>query len=128
MSTRAYIGITNEDGSITAIYNHCDGGIKKLGYLLKKFFDTEVKVRELVRHGYISSIKENDEQIDGMEWRNLWTVPECKVYCMPVDYKAETFLKIEDVKNCMICYFYLFETKENKWYYTKGITGKKVKL
>lgn len=48
MSTRAYIGIKNENGTVTAIYNHSDGGLENLGHLLRKYFKTEEQVRELM--------------------------------------------------------------------------------
>lgn len=34
MSTRAYIGIKNENGTVTAIYNHSDECVENLGHLL----------------------------------------------------------------------------------------------
>ena len=34
MSTRAYIGIKNKNGTVTAIYNHSDGYLENLGHLL----------------------------------------------------------------------------------------------
>ena len=59
MSTRAYIGIKNTDGTVSAIYNHSDGGLENLGHLLRKYFKTEDQVRELIDTGFISSIQDN---------------------------------------------------------------------
>lgn len=129
MSTRAYIGIKNSNGTVTAIYNHSDGGLENLGHLLNKYFKTEEQVRELVDIGFISSVqdmetyrycKENFHSFNESEWKNLNSVIGIKINLMPVGEKAEEFSSIEDVIGCMICYAYLFVPDENKWYYTKG--------
>ena len=129
MGTRAYIGIKNENGKVTAIYNHSDGGLQNLGHLLRRYFNTEDKVRELINFGFVSSVQDNQtynecreqfSSFDENEWKSLQTVPECKVHLMPVGEAAEELDSIEDVMGCMICYGYLFIPQENKWYYTKG--------
>lgn len=129
MSTRAYIGIKNANGTVEAIYNHSDGGLENLGHLLKKYFKTEDQVRELIDTGFISSIqdmetyrecKENFHSFNDTEWKNLNSVIGIKIHLMPVGENAETFNDIEEVMGCMICYAYLFIPEENKWYYTKG--------
>ena len=56
MSTRAYIGIKNDDGPVSAIYNQSDGGLENLGQVLKTHFKTEESVRELISIGHISSL------------------------------------------------------------------------
>ncbi len=129
MSTRAYIGIKNENGTVTAIYNQSDGGLDNLGHLLRKYFKTEESVKELLGFGYISSVqdletynycKENFSSFNDAEWKELNTVSDCKIRLIPVREKAETLNDIEEVMGCMICYAYLFVPSENKWYYTKG--------
>lgn len=129
MSTRAYIGIKNENGSVTAIYNQCDGGLDNLGHLLRKYFKTEEQVRELLAFGYISSVQDmetyNDcknsfHSFDDTEWKDLNTISDLKVHLMPKGEPAEDLNDIEDVMGCMICYAYLFIPEECKWYYTKG--------
>ncbi len=129
MSTRAYIGIKNEDGTVSAIYNHSDGGLDNLGDILKNHFKTEESVRELVGLGFISSIQELEtyeyckntfHSFDESEWKDLQTVSGLKIHAMPVGGPAEKLNNIEDVMGSMIAHAYLFEPKENMWYYTKG--------
>ena len=55
MSTRAYIGIKNKNGTVTAIYNHSDGYLENLGHLLWKYIKTE----ERVGHAYLFVPDEN---------------------------------------------------------------------
>lgn len=129
MGTRAYIGIKNKDGKVTAIYNHSNGGLRNLGHILNKYFNTEEKVRELIDFGYISNVEDNAtyndmkrafKTFDEKQWKPLNNVPKCKVHLMPVYESAEEFDNINDVMGGMICYAYLFIPDENKWYYTKG--------
>ena len=131
MSTRAYIGIKNENGKVTAIYNQSDGSLQNLGHLLRKNFKTEEQIRELLNIGYISSIqdikmynhlKSQLSSFDESEWKDLSTVNGLKVHLMPVGEPAEELNNIMDVMKgaSMICYAYLFVPEDNKWYYTKG--------
>ncbi len=128
MGTRGCIGIKNTNGTVTAIYNHYDSGLKNLGRLLKKYFKTEEQVRELIDIGSISSIydietyrrfKESSYLFDEREWKELNLVG-IKVHLMPTEESAEIYNDIENVMGYMICYAYLFVPWENKWYYTKG--------
>jgi len=129
MGTRAYIGIKNNNGTITAAYNQCDGGLESLGYLLRKHFKTEEQVRELISYGEISSVqdmetyeycKNNFSSFNDSEWKDLQNTTGLKVHLMPYAEQPEELNDINDVMGCMICYGYLFEPEENKWYYTKG--------
>lgn len=129
MSTRAYIGIKNENGSVTAIFNKCDGGLGYLGHLLRKYFKTEEQVRELLGFGDISSIQNMEQynyrknlfpSFNDTEWKDLNTVSSLKVHLMQNGEPAEELNDIEDVMDYMICYAYLFIPEECKWYYTKG--------
>lgn len=49
MSTRSRIGILNADGSIDSIYCHCDGYLSYNGDILMHHYDTEDKVRALLK-------------------------------------------------------------------------------
>lgn len=129
MGTRAYIGIQNENGTVTAIYNQCDGGKENLGHLLKKHFKTEKSVRDLIGLGFISSLqdmetyeycKEHFVSFRGNEWTAIDGVSDCMVHLMPRPVVAEELDNIEDVFGCMIAHAYLFVPKEAKWYYTQG--------
>lgn len=136
MGTRAYIGIKNSNGTVTAIYNHRDGGLENLGHLLNKYFKTKEQVMELIGIGFISSVqdmetyrycKENFHSFNENEWKNLNSVVGIKIHLMPVGEKAEELSSIEEVMGCMIGYAYLFIPNENRWYYTKGNSLKPLK-
>jgi len=129
MGTRAYIGIKNNNGTITAAYNQCDGGLESLGYLLRKHFKSEEQVRELISFGKISSLqdietyeycKKTFSSFDDSEWKDLQITTGIKVHLMPYAEQAEELEDINDVMGCMINYGYLFIPEENRWYYTKG--------
>lgn len=130
MSTRAYVGIRNSNGTITAIYNHCDGGLQDLGRILCEYFQTEESVRELMEFGKVSSIQDmetvNDlksirNYYEPADWKKLNTVSGCMVHLMsgPKENPIE-LMNIEDAIECMIGHAYLFIPEEMKWYYTKG--------
>jgi hypothetical protein len=68
MSTRALVGIANDNGTVDYIYNHFDGYIKDgLGQYLKEHVLTEQAVRELIARGDASSIAENIFYNDGSD-------------------------------------------------------------
>ena len=54
MATRARIGIQNEDGTITASYQHWDGYPGGLGYNLVDYWTDANKVREAIALGNAS--------------------------------------------------------------------------
>ena len=54
MATRARIGIQNEDGTITAAYQHWDGYPGGLGYTLVDYWTDANKVREAIALGNAS--------------------------------------------------------------------------
>jgi hypothetical protein len=54
MSTNAFIGIVNSDGSVYYSYLHYDGYDSYAGEKLRANYDTEEKVRQLLDHGAIS--------------------------------------------------------------------------
>jgi hypothetical protein len=54
MATRARIGIQNEDGTITASYQHWDGYPGGLGYTLVDYWTDANKVREAIALGNAS--------------------------------------------------------------------------
>lgn len=53
MSTRSRIGITNQDGTIVSIYCHCDGYPSHVGHLLKEYYNTPERIRDLIALGDI---------------------------------------------------------------------------
>jgi hypothetical protein len=129
MGTRAYIGVKNNNGTITAAYNQCDGGLDNLGHILRKHFKSEEQVRELVAFGEISSVQDYEtyeycknkfSSFDDSEWKDLQNTTDIKVHLMPCSEQPEELNDINEVMGCMINYAYLFDPEENKWYYTKG--------
>ena len=54
MATRARIGILNEDGTVTASYQHWDGYPGGLGYNLVDYWTDANKVREAIALGNAS--------------------------------------------------------------------------
>lgn len=56
MSTRAYIGKINEDGSVEAIYNHSDGYPSGLGYIAFSYINKS-NIDNVLALGYVSSFE-----------------------------------------------------------------------
>ena len=83
MATRSMIGIENSDGTIEAIYCHCDGAPEDKGPVLTAFYDSEKKVRELIALGDLSILGEEiGEQHDFDEhWRYLMAHP-FRIWCL----------------------------------------------
>ena len=59
MATRSRIGIVLEDDSILSAYHHWDGYPEWLGVTLKKHYNTDEKVAELIDGGNMSSCWSN---------------------------------------------------------------------
>ena len=64
MSTRALIGILNEDGSIDYSYNHFDGDPATMLPLLTEHYGTEEKIRHLLTFGQISGLEPTIEKTE----------------------------------------------------------------
>lgn len=64
MSTNSYIAICNEDGTIEAAYCHWDGYLAFNGKILNQHYTSEVKVRELINKGGMSSLANTIDEID----------------------------------------------------------------
>jgi hypothetical protein len=58
MSTRSTITLSTPDG-YQSIYCHNDGYLSHNGAILKEFYDTEDKVKELIKLGSLSSLNKN---------------------------------------------------------------------
>ncbi len=56
MSTSAFIGIVNKNGSVESIYTHMDGYPEHHGPILLKHYKTEVKARSLLKLGDLSQL------------------------------------------------------------------------
>ena len=56
MSTRAYIGIEDTDGTVAYVYNHRDGYPSECGVTLDENWTDPDKIRELIGNGGMSSV------------------------------------------------------------------------
>ena len=61
MATRSTIAKLGKDGIIKAVYCHSDGYLEHNGKVLNEYYKDESKVDELLTHGDISSLNENNE-------------------------------------------------------------------
>ena len=59
ISTRSRIGILKRNGKVETIYCHFDGYIEYNGRMLDEFYNDLKKIKELIKLGDISSLKEN---------------------------------------------------------------------
>lgn len=59
MSTNAYIGLRQENGTILSVYNHWDGYIEHLGVILNEHYRSREKIEELLSFGDLSSTRKN---------------------------------------------------------------------
>ena len=103
MSTRSRIGILNADGSVDSIYCHHDGYLSHVGDLLINCYDTEEKVRELLKLCDISSLEGTIKQTQKFAYNSNGEDTEV------LHSKNESeFLKVGEEYN------YLF--KNGKWH------------
>jgi hypothetical protein len=120
MCTRSYIGIQNDDRTISVIYCHFDGYPSGVGQTLLNFYSEKNKIRELLKLGDISSLgkeigekhdfdnyKDNDDCVNayhrdrGEEWENV---------------KPGIFESVDEfLEKCHEDYTYLF--KNGQWFY-----------
>lgn len=141
MSTRAIIGIQNEDGSITGGWQWNDG--MGLAPLLCRQFNTKEKVLELIRNGVWNNIVfPNDKEILGVftEWTKrensnyyLVSVGKCHIlkerpcdnseFCFGGDDGivinedgSMTFADFDTANGQDINYLYLFYPETQKWF------------
>lgn len=63
MSTRSFIGIKEQDGTIKAIYCHHDGYVSYVGAILNRYYADSEKVEKLMEVGDLSVLGVNP--IDG---------------------------------------------------------------
>lgn len=107
MSTRSFIGIQNEDGSVEVIYCHFDGYPSHNGEILINHYNDESKVRELISMGGMSSLDK--------------TIDECEFYVRDRgedmnENKSEIVNTLEEFKkdsSKLVDYIYIFD--KNIW-------------
>lgn len=140
MSTRAIIGIKNEDGTVTGGWQWNDG--MKLISKLRNHFNTLEKVQELVKNGIWNNIvfpKDKDTLEHFTEWTkkensDYYLVPVGKCYLLKekpfehVEYcfngengitinddGSMTFADVDTAFNQDINYLYLYYPETNTW-------------
>ena len=119
MGTSCYIGIKNEDDSIDAIYCNFDGYPQYTQALLKKFYNSTIKARELISLGSISVLKEKAFPSGN---NHSYATPEQKVTIayhrdkgedLEINRFVDTEEYINEVKD-FVSFIYLFEDGEWK--------------
>jgi hypothetical protein len=109
MATRSTIGITQEDGTIKAIYCHWDGYPEGVGAGLATYYNSKAQAEELISLGGFSALHETLEET------------KAGAYGGESD-SARTFTGEEDwFKNFNAGeeYFYLY-TEGEGWRYSEG--------
>jgi len=109
MSTRCIIGIQNKDGSVESVYCHHDGYLKSgVGETLYLHYNTEEKVRELMKLGDMSALDANLKDCDTYQKRG-----EPKEHTRSVIHKdVNDFAEYQSDAE----YRYLFDTEVGDWY------------
>ncbi len=117
MSTRSFIGIHNQDGSISGIYCHWDGYPTHVGSILKEHYSNEDKLKKLIDLGDISSLgKEIGEKHD---WNNPhpdWTVAYARDREDPITI-GESYGSLSLANNRLAIggYDYMYIFSGDKW-------------
>lgn len=115
MSTNAWIGAVNSDGSVKVVYLHYDGN--RAGQILNVHYQDPVKVAELISNGDMSSLgKDIGEKHDF----NDYFPDQCTFYKRDRDEDdcdAKFFKSVDDVLSAArklgyIEYLYLYENYE----------------
>lgn len=126
MSTRAMVGIRNNDDTITYIYNHYDGHPSEVGLTLHQHYKIEQQVRELIAFGNTRRVEPvpydmigkladtmGTDRLSGL--MNRIGAPAYKrlsdTYMEPLDGGAETTdaVSFERLLNDGIDWLYLFD-------------------
>jgi len=130
MGTRSSIAIKTEDG-IKAIYCHWDGYVEHNGKLLKEFYNTTDKVKELIALGDLSTLGSQIGQKHGFDAK-YGPEPELDLtgnWCLAygrdrgeTGTEAQTFKNISSWVEAEVerwCeYFYLFDGQD--WIVSNG--------
>lgn len=127
MSTNAKIGITDENGHIKAIYVHWDGYPEHIAPLLLDYYNTPDKINELIKLGDLSALYEKIKPEPGVP--HSFNDPAENVTIAYYRDRGEPWeqVKPKEFRNKTQYardygpYKYLFDTKSNKWLYTRGL-------
>jgi hypothetical protein len=136
MSTRAAIGVQQEDGSIKAIYCHWDGYPDGAGLMLETFYGNPDDANKLIAMGHVSMIGATIGK--KVEFGSYQGGGQCVFFGRDREesfQEAEIFLSLEDFKNALdswgVQYAYFMETDHWVAYkveYPVYDEGKSVKL
>lgn len=130
MSTRSEIGILNSDNTITSIYCHWDGYPDNNGVILARYYTTEKIVRELIKNGDLSSLRENITPLKGLE--HSFDNPQEYVCIYYHRDRGEDWERVQprtyndieewekEIQEGWQEYAYLF--KDGAWYYTSTLS------
>lgn len=111
MGTRSYIGLKEKDESLIFVYCHWDGYVENNGDILVNHYESEEKVRELLKNGSFSALEANPSQIS--YYANSENPSELEMYTfndvdeLKKDFKNDKWIGIE--------FFYIFDTDTNQW-------------
>ena len=128
MATRSTIWMEKEDGNFEGIYSHWDGYPDVNGKILKKYYTTSEKIKELINLGQISILRKEIEP-DKNKPHNF-SNPQKDVTLAYSRDKGEPLLiyktkSLEDIGyKYSEEYNYIFIN--GKWYYFKNSNYKKL--
>ena len=137
MSTRSFIGILNENQTVDFIYCHFDGYLEHNGKILKEHWNTEGKIRELLKLGDLQSLgTEIGEKHDGNARASYEQKEKTKNWCCAygrdIDKYENNNLTLHDnveiaeykwKKDESISFVYLFSPMVSEWLVCSFNTG-----
>lgn len=109
MATRSTIGITQEDGTIKAIYCHWDGYPEGVGAGLATYYNSKEQAQALISFGGFSALHETLEETKAGAYGG--ESDSARTFTGQKDW-FENFNAGEE-------YFYLY-TEDNGWRYSEG--------
>ena len=112
MSTRARIGLLQEDLSVLSVYHHWDGYPEWLGVTLNEQYNTREKIAKLIDGGNMSSCW-SDNQFDYEKQEFVKNDPKPEYYGGEDErpHHNATFQKFLDDVNACEEYLYIFITE-----------------
>ena len=112
MSTRARIGIIQDDLSVKSVYHHWDGYPEWLGVTLKEHYNTEDKIAKLIEGGNMSSCySDNEYDYEKQEFVKRDPQPEYYGGEHEKPHHNATFQRFLDDVNACEEYLYIFVNK-----------------
>lgn len=108
MTTHCNIGVEHEDGSVSYVYCHFDGGPSEMVPLLTKFYNSYASSRALVELGELSSVGQ--------------TLNECRAYHRDMGEFYEIWNDTDAEKMHLQEYNYLYRSSAKGWWIKKSIS------